>query len=69
MSSANGTVEEPADRILREKNKQNATEQEKINVLRDAIGNRQANNLSNEDVRKIELTIITLQNLLNTEVL
>lgn len=69
MSDANGTVEEPADRILRQKNKQNASTQEKINVLNDATANRQANNLSIEDVGKIERTVITLQNLLTVQTL
>lgn len=66
---ANGTPEEPADRILRLKDKKDASTQEKIDTLRAAISDPSANGLSNDDVRKVQNSIISLEYLLSTDLI
>ena len=60
MPEVNGTVEEPYDRILREKGKQNASAQEKIDTLNEAIRD---GTYSSEELEKIRNHIAYLSNL------
>ena len=59
MLGVNGTVEETYDRILREKRKQNASAQEKIDTLNDAIRD---GTYSFEELEKIRNYIAYLGN-------
>lgn len=63
MPEINGTVEEPYDRILREKGKQNVSIQEKIDTLNEAI---QDGTYSFEELEKIRNYIAYLGNLATT---
>jgi anti-sigma28 factor (negative regulator of flagellin synthesis) len=63
MPEVNGTVEEPYDRILREKGKQNASTQEKIDTLNEAIRD---GSYSFEELEKIQNHIAYLNNLAAT---